>query len=301
MRASRIFVGVLLMLLGLGLALANFGYLQLNWHMILKFWPLLLVLAGISFLIPQPRLRWIIVGITGLLIMIWLVAVFAIGWNTFSQIFPRHHNKVTQVLTENLSKQIRSATLTLNSGAGRFSLSSGDTDKLVEAVATTDIGQYTMNKEQRGDHEEITLELQNGNHGFSWGHKENSLDMSVNPGVIWNLDLNVGASSVILDMSNILVKEAKIDAGASSIKIKMGKKSDTTDLKIEAGASSIEVQYPHFSGVQILDHAELSSKHLGNFVKVGEHLYQSEDFSTAKNKIFVTLDAGVSSIRFKEY
>jgi len=301
MRANRTFVGVLLVLLGLGLALANFGYLELNWHLILKFWPLLLVFAGISFLTSQSKLRWILVGVTGLLIIVWLVAAFAIGWDTFSQIFSNHHHRVTQVLTENLTKQVQSATLSLNSGAGRFSVSSGDSDKLVQAVARTDIGQYTMSKRVTGNHEDVTLELQNADHSFPWNHKENNLELLVNPDIIWKFKIDVGASSVVLDMSNILAREARIEAGASSIKIKLGEKLDTMDLQIEAGASSIEIQYPHFAGLQILDHAEMSSKILGNFVKVGEDLYQSPNFSSTKNKIFVSLDAGVSSIRFKEY
>lgn len=300
-RANRIFLGVLLMLLGFGLALEHTGYLQVDWHFILKLWPLLLVFVGISFLLPKHKLRWILSGITGLIIIVWLVAAFEIGWETFSEIFKDHHNKVTQMLSENLSTQVHTASFTLNSGAGRFYIKSGDSTKLVNAVARTAIGQYMLRKEFSVDHEDVTLELQNNNHGFSWNSKDNILEISLNPKVIWNLKLDVGASSVGLDMSNIFLKEATIDAGASSIKIKLGQKSDTTDLHIQAGASSIEIQYPHSSGVQVIDHSELFSKSPGNFEKIGEKLYQSHGFSSMRSKIFILLDAGVSSIRFKEY
>ena len=55
MKVSRIFSGLLIILLGVALFLSNFDVLTMNWHFIFRLWPVLLVFAGISVLVSNSK------------------------------------------------------------------------------------------------------------------------------------------------------------------------------------------------------------------------------------------------------
>ena len=60
-RRSRIFSGTILICLGLVLLLQTMGIIQsLNWNFLLKFWPLLLIFAGLNILFKRSKLWWLV-------------------------------------------------------------------------------------------------------------------------------------------------------------------------------------------------------------------------------------------------
>jgi len=93
----------------------------------------------------------------------------------------------------------------------------------------------------------------------------------------------------------------KLDIGAASLGLRLGNKYPETMVGIDAGASSIKILVPDSSGCEIRSDASLSSKHFERFKRIHSDLYRTENFETAKNKIFIRLDADVSSINVERY
>ncbi|MDP2175636.1 MAG: DUF5668 domain-containing protein [Bacteroidota bacterium] len=75
MNQKNITAGLILTLLGAILLLRNFDLLNINWSVIIKFWPLLLIYAGLSILYTHKKgwlvpLAMLLITITSVLLYI---------------------------------------------------------------------------------------------------------------------------------------------------------------------------------------------------------------------------------------
>src|SRR5690554_1095165 len=53
MNVRRVSWGLVVLFVGLILLLSNLGYIQFNWFAVFSLWPVLLILVGLSFLLPE--------------------------------------------------------------------------------------------------------------------------------------------------------------------------------------------------------------------------------------------------------
>ena len=301
MKVSRLFAGALIVLLGIALFLSNFDILRLDWHFIFRLWPILLVLAGISVLVSNPRWRTALYALTLILVIAWIVSAASEGWGRISNIFEGRGGDVqSQQFTQDLSKGVDNATLSINAGAGSFTLDD-TTSELVQANTESNIGHYTFDSDKNAATQTMQLTLKGKDDRWNFGHSRNTVDLRLNTKPAWNFDLNVGACKANFDLTPYIVKRATIKAGASSINVKVGDRADTTRLNLETGVSSLTVYVPSASGCRIKDKVELSSKSFDGFVKGKDGYYRSPNYETAKKKIFIEADAGISSVKVERY
>ncbi|MFZ1080581.1 MAG: DUF5668 domain-containing protein [Candidatus Kryptoniota bacterium] len=302
MKVSRIFAGLLIILLGVALFLSNFDVLTLNWHFIFRLWPILLVFAGISVLVSNSKLKAMLYAVTVVLILIWIFSVASGGWGSFRGIFHNDRTVHHQEFSQDFEKNVQHAVLSLNSGAGSFYLSD-TTNKLLEANSESNIGSYTLDAEKDGSTEKLDFNFDgnNDNYHWRWWGTTNKVYIKLNPKVDWELDMNIGASSTDFDLSQFAIRSADIKAGASSLKIKLGDKSDTTNFRMNTGASSVKIYIPQDAGCRISDEASLSSKAFPDFSKSDDGMYRTTNFENSKKKIFIDVEAGVSSIKVIRY
>lgn len=301
MKVSRLFAGVLIVLLGIALFLSNFDILRLDWHFIFRLWPVLLVLAGISVLVSNPKWRAVLYTITLALVVAWIVSAASVGWGRVSDLFEGHGGNVqSQEFTQDLGKEVRSASLSIRAGAGMFTLSD-TTSELFRANTQSDIGRYTFDSDKNGSSQSLELTFKGKDTRWNFGHSRNTVDLSLNPKPAWTLNMDVGACKVNFDLTPYFVREATIKAGASSIKIRLGDRADTTRLRLETGVSSLVVYVPKGAGCQIRDKVELSSKSFTGFIKDENGYYRSPNYGSAPKKILIEADAGISSIKVERY
>lgn len=301
MKVSRLFAGVLIVLLGVALILSNFDVLRLDWRFIFKLWPVLLVLAGISVLVSNPKWRTVLYAVTLILVVAWIVSAASVGWGRLSSLFEGNDSNVqSQEFTQDFGGGVKSASLSVRAGAGSFTLED-TTSSLFRANTQSNIGRYTFDSDKNGTSQNMELSFRGKDTRWNFGRTRNTVDMSLNTAPVWTLDLDVGACSVDFDLSPYMVKQATIKAGASSVKVRLGNRSDTTRLRLETGVSSLKVYVPMGSGCSIKDKAELSSKSFDGFVKEGNGYYETPNFGSAKKKIFIEADAGISSIKVERY
>ncbi|HUX61947.1 MAG TPA: hypothetical protein VMV32_11595, partial [Ignavibacteriaceae bacterium] len=84
-------------------------------------------------------------------------------------------------------------------------------------------------------------------------------------------------------------------------RIKLGDRSEQTNLNLNAGVSSIEILIPDSSGCQIRVKSALSDNEFNGFDRMNKHEYQTANFDQAKHKIYLNLDAGISSVHVNRY
>lgn len=307
MKTSNIFWGVFFLAIGGLLLLGNFTDLNFSWDSAWKFWPMVLVLIGLSILVKNQLGKNIVGGLAGLVLALTLYASFSATTNLFHNDFnfvfdddDYNGSNDTTYLYQAYNDSIQTATLNFNGGAGDFKMLT-PTEKLAEFRTEGYEGNYKLKSNDIGTHSEVDFDMKNTKIKIGKNNYKNKVEMSLNSKPEWEINFNVGAAAVDLDLTPYKVNKVDIDMGAAALNIKFGDLADVVRFKIEAGASDINILIPDSVGCEINSDAALSSKNYEGFNKINKDIYRTENFNTAKKKMYIEIDCGVSSIDVKKY
>jgi len=310
MKYRYLFWGIILITIGLLLILSNLGIITFSWSL----WPLILIFWGISILPIKEILKvFILLAIVfGTLLFInrlpdnkpWFLKLqhhYGKGynyWNDEPDEDSNNTNSNDQNFTVPLDSLASKGILNLDAAAGNFKIE-GETKDFLDFSKKGEIGNYELTTSEINGGKNISIKLQEGRaHG---SFRKNKVDIKLNPKPAWNLILDIGAAELDLDLSNYKIDTARIESGAASMNIKVGELNPQTVMTFNAGASSINVEVPKNSGCQISSDSFLVSKNFEGFDSKGDHIYQTSNFASAQNKIFITVKTAVSSINVKRY
>ncbi len=305
MNYKRVFWGVILVALGVALVLKNLDIICFSWHTLWQMWPVLLILWGISVLPVRDLWK----------LLLSLVAI-AVSVLILYQSPERHHDcwdwnfewndddegqTTRQDLAEPYDSAVRFAMLDIDAAAGSFILNSLS-DQLIDVSTKGKAGTYSMEIQHSGDTAEIGLDMhpfkKEGKKHIKAGHK---VIVKLHPAPVWEFSLDAGAADIDMDLKDFKVQKIDLEGGASSVDITLGSLLETTHVDIEAGASSVKIRIPAASGCQVISNTVLSSRHLKGFDKIRDHTYQTPGFHSSAGKIYIELDAAVSSLEVERY
>jgi len=308
MKFKNIFWGLSLIIIGTLLVARNVGWIDFNWFNILRLWPLLFILWGLSVLPIRESIK---VGVLVILLggATWFVVAYqgAGKYNDFEFLINKQFDadeeesavKNQQDFTIPFADTIETASLNLDAAAGKFVLKDTTSDLLYFYQE----GRYTGHYEylvRRNGHNALVKITEREEHVFhNNNHKE--VTLKLNPKPVWDINLDAGASAVYYDLSAFKVRKISLDGGAGSFKITLGDKYPNVKININAGASSITLRVPESTGCDLELTAVMSGKHLSGFKKVNNGHYQTENYETAQNKIHLNVDAAVSSFRIERF
>ncbi|GAB3173441.1 LiaF transmembrane domain-containing protein [Telluribacter humicola] len=338
-RSNGIVWGGLLVVLGVFWLLRNMGLLNVDWEGVLRFWPALLILAGISLLASGRERNGVGSGLAGLLIA--LAVLGGILYRT-DRAFDRHRNnwdfhwdnddhnehdnnghnnndhdssdrdyeedrrnRSTRTQSNHyeydMDAAIQEATFNLEGGAGEFKLTS-TTPKLFEADTRTTLGGFISNirSNKLDGTATIDFKMEDEQINIKNGKVKNIVTMSLNEAPIWNVDLGIGAGKADMDLSSYKVKSLKVSTGVADVDVRLGDKTDT-DVKIESGVASVTIEVPKSAGCEVRIDGAMNIRDLDDLQKIGDNLYRSPNFSTASRKITIKYDAGLSKVRINRY
>ncbi len=311
MKYRHLFWAFILIAIGILFLLNNFGVLEFGFRALLSLWPLIFILWGISIL---PIKDWI--KTVALVAVLGLTIIFFNKISDQSECFFFHDhsgyshrnwkddeesatpNYHPQYLCVPFDSLITKGEMRLDAAAGNFSLQ-GITSDFLTFNKTGDIGNYILtSKDEKGVKKiNLTLEKSEIRHNIN----DNKVEIKLSDRPSWNLDLDIGAAEIAMDLRDYRIDTVNINAGASSIELKIGDKNRITSLTFNAGASSIKVQIPKESGCQIKSESFLISKEFDGFTKKGEGYYQTANFGSSSNKIYLVIKTAVSKIEINRY
>jgi hypothetical protein len=299
MRLSTLFWGVLLIAIGGLFLFNNLGVLNVNWETIWRLWPMILVFWGLSILVGKQRPPWYVV------VLMILLLLFMIAAAATSSFFHGDFDVVSgdglhQTLEASIPPNIERATFRLQSGAGRFFIRD-TTKQLVAAETETSFGKYSLTSDHSDNSADATLEFRGRNRGWNFGNGRNRVDIRLNADPLWTISLHVGAASGNFDLSPFKVEELRLDAGASSLNVKLGDRAQETRVSVKTGAASTSIEVPESVGCEVHLQTALSGKRIRGFDKISGNRYQTSNFETAAKKIIIDVSAGVSQIRIDRY
>lgn len=226
------------------------------------FWPVLLILFGI-----------------------WLMAGF------FLRGKPGKMEQAFSVLLEGAS----SARIKLDHGAGRLDIRSGaEAGALLNGTSDQPVDVHSR---LEGSRLEVKLKM---DPQFWMWIPGDSLDweLRLQKGLPLVLDIDNGASTSYLDLSDLQVSELDLDTGASTTEIVLPANAGMTRADIDTGASTLKLTVPAGVAASIQIKSGLSTINVdeARFPRLAGGLYRSPDYESATNRAEIVIDSGVGTI-----
>jgi hypothetical protein len=304
MKSRNIFWGVVLVLIGTLFFLRNFDILYFSWRDIFHLWPLILVLIGIAILPIKTTIKLLLSAVAIIFTIVMINASpgywHSDSWFRWDREMDRRIDRKssTQQFNEPFNKTTETASLEFEAVAGSFKIG-GTTSDLFDFEREGNIGPYESELEVSGSKVKVKIGLEGSR--IRSGNIRNKVKFSLNSNPVWDLDLDIGAAEVELDLRDYLVREVKIDGGAAAIKLILGDRSDNTNLRISTGASSVTIRIPENVACEIDTDTILSSKDLDGFNKVADGMYVSENFADCEKNVSIEIDSALSSLKVIRY
>ncbi|MFN4144260.1 MAG: LiaI-LiaF-like domain-containing protein [Runella sp.] len=316
---SSLFWGATLLGIGFLFLAKALGWLDINWGMTLRFWPVLLILAGVSLLLRQ---SWSSVA-AALLIALAIPTAIINGthkklrsWEDNGIEFNLRdfddesgaENKIDtepsefkNTYSEPMNPEITEATLNFEAGAGKFEIE-GTSDQLAEAHTDSQLGSYLLSTKRSNNTSTVSLRMEDKIDLESLDDVRNNVKVHLNPKPIWSFDIAMGAGKGRFDLSEYKVKNIKMSAGATKLNLKLGQEvQNEAQINIEAGATSIEIDIPESVGCEFSVEGAFNARKLEDFVKVGGGVYRTPNYDQATKKIKITYEGGLSKVKINRY
>lgn len=307
MNVKRVSWGLVVLFVGLILLFTNLGYIEFNWFAVFSLWPVLLILVGLSFLLPEREgSRYVMILAT-----VGVLVLFAYqGLKTPSEPWFNFHfdsgssdewEAGQPVESEHFSREfdpaIQRARLTLEGGVITYTITES-TDELFVADTRSPF-KFSLSDKRSGDQAELNFVMRSDGEKSVKG--DNNVVMHLSPVPLWEIKLSLGAGKADFDLSEYKIQKLDVEGGVSSVKIKLGEPLGETELHLESGLASFEVLIPNGSACRIISDSALSSNEFEGFEKQGDGSYVSGDYSNAQQKFTVYVESGLSTFRFRQY
>ena len=258
MRRSALFWGSAILVLGVLLLLNNLGVFSINiWGIIL---PAFMVFLGVWILISTRAVRNIQI------------------------------ERIEIPLEGSSQAKIR-----LQHGAGRIKVGAGvDSVNLVQGECSGGVNTSVL---RHGNTIDVTISVPDQIIPFNWGPGYSlDWDLQLSSGIPLDLVIQAGAGEAKFDLSSLLVKDLKLNSGASSTWMKFPTSAGQTRAVFTTGAASLNLVVPDGVAARIRTSAGLANITVdtNRFPRSGG-FYQSRDYDTAPNKVDIEIKTGVGS------
>jgi len=292
--AWRLFFGLIIILFGLQLLANQFGWAWAANFNVWDFWPVLIILIGLSLLTRGHAISTTI-GVVLAITLVAVVAVMGVNGNLNT-----NRNETTTDFTMPLETNAKSVNLTVDLGAAKIDIRSGSSDA-VNGIFRSNFAVLNKTSTLSGDRQIVDINSTNRESWMFWGIHRNQLDLQLAETLPYELNMKSGAADLNLDLTKVRANQINIDAGASTIDLTLGELVSTTTVDVDAGASTITVNLPRaISGIRFNFDGGASTKHLPTELKeVNKSLYETSDYITATKKLNLSINAGASTINIR--
>ena len=306
MNTSSIFWGVFFIFIGLFFLIEKLNVWDLDFSYYLDFWPVIIILWGISILKLPDILKKILSALMAIFLAILIMAFINHSW------FPFHHSSDDDDLSENrkykkhynevvnipYSENYKFAVFELNAGACSIDFLE-TTNQLIETYSGFPVINLDYKIVEKEELVDIKLDLKFKAKLFK-KKTNNNVWVKLNTQPVWDLDFDIGAVDIDCDFSKYKIRDICVDVGAADVDIKLGDLYESTYMQIDAGASDITVKIPKEAGCKIESSTGLSSEDFKGFLKSNDTFYTS-GFEKAKSKIIIKISGGVSDFEVERY
>ncbi|WP_266367118.1 LiaI-LiaF-like domain-containing protein [Tellurirhabdus rosea] len=323
MKSRSIVPGIVLITLGVIFLGEKLDWFHLDLGNLARFWPILLILAGVNIILRRSNSSAAVVTTVLLAVAIPLAVISAFRSNREKvevhvdddeDDFEWHSDDSdndtassgttprTDRFAEPMAPDIQQARLKFGGGAGTFTIGA-PSDSLVVADTRMTVSSYSMSvsRDDEDHTAEVNLELNDDKFKIRNGKIENRVNLKLNAQPAWEFDLGFGAGKADLDLSAYAVRRLELDAGAAEIDLKLGDRAAESLIDIESGVASVTIRVPKTVGCQIEMQGAMNSQKFVGFTEVSNNRFQSPDYDKAAKKVTIKYEGGMSSVKVERY
>lgn len=299
---GTIFWGLLLVLVGTLLLLANFGVVSINPLVLLDLWPIAIIALGVSFL-KFSGTWWKLLSVLLIVVCLGFVA-WALVDDTLIDSVNRTSSSFNKQSTEvKYGNDIKKLNLSVTSGATNLQIDSlNDRSKLVTALLKDDRQTLQSIPTQEGSTQTVQLRVESDRRIWLGPGANDALGVQISKLLPVELKLTNGASRITADLTEVNVTDLVLDTGASRADITLGATNDLTNVNIDAGASTITIRVPNNSGITVQLNSGLTANNFDTAIKkITDDLYRTDNYDTASKKISITAKTGATRLTVVRY
>ena len=298
-RRVSLLIGLLFVLLGVLLLLTTTGVVSFGiWLELADYWPLLLVLIGVEFILIR-RALLIRAGVIVLILVVSTVAAYF----SVPEYAPNDPLRVTY------AEPLRDAeTLHLNMEfvGGSVELTSEMPDAPSPArLLAADFKSRPARVMREPSDGSITYYVMSSGpflrHTSDDGYSKRRVSfpvgladwrLTVSPEVEVEIDILSVATDLDLDLRNINVRKLSVETGTSDIRIQLPDNAGQTHIDIAAGATEVEIVVPQGVAARIDIDAPIKSARINpvRFLEA-DNEYWSPDYLEARNRVSIDIEA----------
>jgi len=301
MNLGKFLWGLLLLAFGVVFLLVNFGYL--DWNILVdiwRFWPLVLVIAGLSIMSRGlPNAVNIFLGVF-LILLVGLVIFNLVTNPPQKNRWPETSDNrgSTYTISEEVGSGATAAQIQLSTGAAKVRVAGGG-NKLLEGTVISSFLTPSIEHTRLDGNERINIAA-NATWIKSLRAGRNDWNLTLGRDLPTKLELNCGATDAGLDLREVKLTKLTIKGGASSIDLNLGDKVDKLETTVELGASDLKIKVPKGVGVKIKAESGLSSNNfLSQDLTRSDDTFASADYEASAKKIEIDLKTGASSVELR--
>ncbi|HJR80641.1 MAG TPA: DUF5668 domain-containing protein [Anaerolineales bacterium] len=251
------------------------------------FWGGALLLLGVLFLLQAQGI------ISNVFRFFWpLVLILVGGWMILSVYWrPAQSTEETFSVPLGVAK---SAKLTFSHGAGQIQIGGGAPpgQALIGSSATGMNHRSQLN----GDRLEVKVEAGPSFIPFL-GPSEGIWRFRLSQEIPLSLVVEAGASSVNIDLKDVLATHVELSTGASSSDVVVPARGISL-LDVEAGAASVNIRVPEGTAARIRVKEGMTSINVdtNRFRRLDSGMYQSSNYDTAVDRAEINIESGLGAV-----
>lgn len=294
--------GIILIAIGIIALVVTFFDVEIVWSEVAKFWPIFLIIFGVSILPLSKLFKSISVII--LILLSCLLYYNNVDGNvktlsSFSYDMIEEGVNI-QEFSEPYNLNVKTASVEINYGAGTVYLSA-PVNYLVKATNASNYIIQDLSVKYEKDHADIEFDGGNNVNVNGKDFKSNNFNIALNENPVYDFEINLGACNMNFDFSEYKVSELDVNGGACNFNIKLGDLYGTTNVDIETGVSDIKIGIPSSSGCRIECETVLSHKDFAGFDKKSGNVYETSNYLTANKHVNIKLEGAISGFEIYRY
>ncbi|MDH7487792.1 MAG: DUF5668 domain-containing protein [Anaerolineae bacterium] len=291
-----------LVLIGVGVIflLVNLGYLQAGnvWAVLWRFWPALLILAGIDILFgSRSTVGAVISALLGLAL---IVAIIALIWLAPQIPALRTLTASAELRTERVSQPLEGVTearVVMDVGSAEVTLYDlEESASLIEADVSHS-GELRFDVSKRGSRAEVRLDVRRSA-PLSWfsGQRER-WNVGLSREVLYEIELDAGSGTCDLDLSGLRVADFRLDLGSGETRLKLPASGDMS-CSMDLGSGGLDITLPEGMAARVeLDKGSGDFRPGPRFQLVrgkerGDGVWETAGYATAANRVSMEIDMG---------
>lgn len=204
---------------------------------------------------------------------------------------PTHSEEETFLVPLGAAK---SARFKFSHGAGQIEITGGA--PIGQAlVGSSAVG---MNQENRLEGDRLEVKVEAGPSFLPFlGPSQGVWRFQLTQEIPLTLIVEAGASSLNIDLQDVLASRVELNTGASSSNVTVPARGVSL-LDIEAGAASVNVRVPAATAARIRVEEGVNSVHVdtNRFSRLDSGFYQSSGYETAADRAEINIEAGLGSV-----